>query len=134
MIFMVGNKQDLESEREVSREAALRFQRENGIKYFTETSAKSGDNVETLFLDASKFLFKQLQSQLEGTTSQGSASGAESWNDQSSMGGEATGPPPQVSKANSNSIPPIEEEQPFNLQTLKPEEDFTTEKKKGCKC
>lgn len=59
---MVGNKQDLESEREVSTEAALQFQRENNIQYFTETSAKSGDNVEQLFLHASKFLYRQLQS------------------------------------------------------------------------
>lgn len=58
MIFLVGNKQDLESEREVSRESALRFQREHNIKYWTETSAKSGDNIESLFLDASKFLFR----------------------------------------------------------------------------
>lgn len=61
MIFMVGTKQDLESEREVSRESALRFQRENGIKYWAETSSKSGDNIESLFLDASKFLYRQLQ-------------------------------------------------------------------------
>ena len=31
MIFMVGNKQDLESERSVSREEAIRFQYENNI-------------------------------------------------------------------------------------------------------
>jgi GTPase SAR1 family protein len=60
MIFMVGNKQDLESEREVSRESAMQFQRDNNIKYWTETSAKQGHNIESLFLDASKFLFKQL--------------------------------------------------------------------------
>ena len=60
MVFLVGNKQDLESEREVSRESAMRFQRENNIKYWTETSAKSGDNIEKLFFDASKFLFREL--------------------------------------------------------------------------
>lgn len=58
MIFLVGNKQDLESEREVSRESALQFQRDNDIKYWTETSAKSGDNIENLFLDMSKFLYQ----------------------------------------------------------------------------
>ena len=60
MIFLVGNKQDLESEREVSRESAMRFQRENNIKYWTETSAKSGERIEDLFFDASKFLFREL--------------------------------------------------------------------------
>ena len=59
MIFLVGNKLDLESEREVSREEAMRFQRENGIKYWIETSAKSGEQIESLFLDASKFVFRK---------------------------------------------------------------------------
>ena len=61
MIFLVGNKQDLESEREVSRESAMQFQRDNNIKYWTETSAKSGERIEDLFFDASKFLFRELQ-------------------------------------------------------------------------
>ena len=43
---MVGNKNDLESERKVSVEDALKYQRENEIKYYIETSAKSGHNVE----------------------------------------------------------------------------------------
>ena len=46
LIFLVGNKKDLESERKVSVEDALRFQRENGIKYYVETSAKTGDGIE----------------------------------------------------------------------------------------
>lgn len=57
MLFMVGNKSDLESEREVPRQAALQFQRDNGIKYWIETSAKSGDNIQQLFMDASKFFY-----------------------------------------------------------------------------
>ena len=69
MIFLVGNKQDLESEREVSRESAMRFQRENGIKYWCETSAKSGGNIENLFLHTSKFLYCQILNQ--ETTEQG---------------------------------------------------------------
>ena len=58
MICLVGNKQDLESQREVSKDAAYRFMRENeNIKFWTETSAKSGENIENLFLCASKFLY-----------------------------------------------------------------------------
>lgn len=57
LVFVVGCKQDLESEREVSRESALLLQREYDIKYWIETSAKSGENVETLYLDASRFIF-----------------------------------------------------------------------------
>ena len=60
MIFLVGNKQDLESEREVSKDAAQEFMRQHNIKYWCETSAKSGQNIETLFLNASKFLYNQL--------------------------------------------------------------------------
>ena len=40
---------------------AREFQKENDIKYFIETSAKSGDNVNQLFFDASKFLYTQLK-------------------------------------------------------------------------
>ena len=58
IIFMVGNKSELESKREVSTERALQFKKEHGIKYWVETSAKSGDNVNQLFYDASKFLYK----------------------------------------------------------------------------
>ena len=58
MVFLIGNKLDLESEREVSREEAMRFQRENNIKYWVETSAKSGEQIESLFFDASKFFFR----------------------------------------------------------------------------
>ena len=55
---MVGNKLDLESRREVPREKALQFQKKHGIKYWIETSAKSGDNINQLFFDASKFLYQ----------------------------------------------------------------------------
>ena len=77
MIFLVGNKLDLESEREVSREAARAFQRQHDIKYFTETSAKSGDNVTRLFHDASKLLYLHLKQMDEATShdSQSSFSG-----------------------------------------------------------
>ena len=57
IIFMVGNKQDLESQRQVSREKARAFQVENNIKYWTEASAKSGDNINQLFVHASKFMY-----------------------------------------------------------------------------
>lgn len=60
MIFLMGTKLDLESEREVSRESALRLQREHDIKYWIETSAKSGDNINQLFLDAGKFFYSNM--------------------------------------------------------------------------
>ena len=57
-VFLIGNKSDLSPmEREVSLEEALEFQRKNNILYFTETSAKSGDNITQLFMDAAKFIY-----------------------------------------------------------------------------
>ena len=61
MLFLVGNKSDLEKERKVTKAMAREFQKENDIKYFIETSAKSGDNVNQLFYDASKFLYTQFK-------------------------------------------------------------------------
>ena len=81
MVFLVGNKADLEHEREVSRDQALRFQRENNIKYWTETSAKSGEHIESMFFDASKFLFRKLESTASPTGSQNCSSDSESRQD-----------------------------------------------------
>ena len=46
MLCIVGNKADLEYMREVTVESVLEFKEMNNILYFTETSAKSGKNVE----------------------------------------------------------------------------------------
>jgi GTPase SAR1 family protein len=46
MLFIVGNKCDLEMMREVTLESVLEFKEMNNIDYFCETSAKSGKNVE----------------------------------------------------------------------------------------
>lgn len=64
-IFLIGNKNDLSpNEREVSFQEGLRFKKENNLLYFTETSAKSGENVDRLFLDASKFIYLRFKDQL----------------------------------------------------------------------
>ena len=57
-LFLIGNKSDLPAlKREVPFEEALEFKQKNNLLYFTETSAKSGDNIEKLFIDASKFIY-----------------------------------------------------------------------------
>ena len=43
--------------REVTREGAELFRQENQIDFFAETSAKTGDNVQMVFLLAAKMLF-----------------------------------------------------------------------------
>ena len=78
MLFLVGNKQDLEVDREVTKGMAYAFAKENGIKYCTETSAKSGINVNQLFFDAAKFLYNQMRSQDMASDSQSSYSGSQS--------------------------------------------------------
>jgi Ras-related protein Rab-5C len=48
--MLVGNKSDLASQRETSRELGEKYAEEEGL-LFTEASAKSGDNVEELFME-----------------------------------------------------------------------------------
>jgi GTPase SAR1 family protein len=46
--MLIGNKSDLAKNRQVSREEAEKFAKENDL-FFLETSAKSADNVEQAF-------------------------------------------------------------------------------------
>lgn len=57
MIFIVGNKCDLDMMREVQLDSVLDFKNMNNIMYFIETSAKTGKNIETLFSDCAKFIY-----------------------------------------------------------------------------
>ena len=47
--FLVGNKCDLEDERQVSKEEAQEFSFQHGAIEYVETSAKTGDGVVDLF-------------------------------------------------------------------------------------
>ena len=58
-IFLIGNKSDLEEERKVSKEEANIFKEENGINFFSETSAKSGINAKEVFIEAAKLLYSE---------------------------------------------------------------------------
>jgi Ras-related protein Rab-5C len=44
-VFLVGNKSDLSSKREVEFEEGVKFKEENNLYYFTETSAMNGSNA-----------------------------------------------------------------------------------------
>jgi len=56
---LVANKKDKFADREVTREMGENFTSENKLAGFFETSAKTGDNVESTFTTAALTLFKQ---------------------------------------------------------------------------
>ena len=59
IIFLIGNKADLEEKREVSKEMAEDFCKIHNIKLFLETSAKTGFNAQKVFIEAAKLLYKK---------------------------------------------------------------------------
>lgn len=59
VIYLIGNRCDLEDDREVTRERAIEFCKQYSIDKFFETSAKTGDRVEEVFSIAAKDLYVQ---------------------------------------------------------------------------
>ena len=53
-VFLIGCKSDLEDSRQVQKEQAHEFCKENKISAYFETSSKTGDNVEDVFATAAK--------------------------------------------------------------------------------
>ncbi|KYM75505.1 Ras-related protein Rab-14 [Atta colombica] len=60
VIFLIGNKSDLEGQRDVTYEEAKQFADEHGLM-FVEASAKTGHNVEEAFLETAKKIFQSIQ-------------------------------------------------------------------------
>ena len=68
LIFLVGNKKDCDEQvREVSYEKGAEFAQENQLAGFTETSAKTGENVEKTFINAAKQLFQKYYRKIRET-------------------------------------------------------------------
>jgi Ras-related protein Rab-14 len=96
VIMMIGNKKDLEEQRDVTFEEARNFAQENGL-IFLEASAKTGENVEEAFLKTARLIFQSVQdgsvevSSDAGVTkkspSQATISPSKSETDSSSSGG-----------------------------------------------
>ncbi|EGD81649.1 hypothetical protein PTSG_02365 [Salpingoeca rosetta] len=60
VIVLVGNKKDLEADREVTFLEASRFAQENELM-FLETSARTGENVEEVFLKCARSILSKIE-------------------------------------------------------------------------
>ena len=62
-IFLIGNKCDLENERKISKEEGEKKKNDYGdnIKFFLETSAKTGLNIKDLINQIALTLYKKLE-------------------------------------------------------------------------
>ena len=60
MICLIGNKIDLEEQREVSYEEGKNLAEENNLLFF-ETSAKDGNNIQEIFLESATLLVDKIE-------------------------------------------------------------------------
>lgn len=65
MTYLVGNQVDNEENREVSFDKANNYAKEAGIAHVAETSAKTGERVENIFITAAKMLYAQNKHNIE---------------------------------------------------------------------
>ena len=56
-VFLIGNKSDLEAEREVTTEQGENFYKQNKLNLFLESSAKTGFNAQKIFIKAAEILY-----------------------------------------------------------------------------
>lgn len=71
IMFLVGNKSDLASQRVTSKETAQAYAKDEEIAFYMETSAKTNENVDELFIAVAK----KLEGDLGGGASDKGASG-----------------------------------------------------------
>ncbi|CAH8632230.1 unnamed protein product [Dicrocoelium dendriticum] len=60
VVFLIGNKADLEEQRDVSYEDAKQFAAEHDLM-FLECSAKSGANVDDVFIETARKIYQNVQ-------------------------------------------------------------------------
>ena len=60
IIYLIGNKNDLEDKRQVPYEEGKKFAEDNNLKFY-ETSALSGDNIEEIFVQSATDLVTKIE-------------------------------------------------------------------------
>ena len=80
LMYLVGNQVDNEHQREVQNEEADEYLKEHGLTHYGETSAKTGQNVEDIFIRAAKELYLKHKDEMGQNKKMG-----ESLNKRSSM-------------------------------------------------
>lgn len=60
VIYLIGNKSDLDDQRDVTFDEARQFAEDNDLT-FIEASAKTGINVEEAFLETAKKIYQNIQ-------------------------------------------------------------------------
>ena len=58
-IFLIGNKADLEDKRRLTKEQGEQLCKDHKLAFFMETSAKTGFNVQNVFIQVAKELYLQ---------------------------------------------------------------------------
>ena len=58
-IFLIGNKADLEEKRRITKDQGEKLCSDHKLAFFMETSAKTGFNVQNVFIQVAKELYKQ---------------------------------------------------------------------------
>ena len=57
-VFLIGNKSDLENERQVETQLGEQYTKDNNLHLFMECSAKTGFNTKKIFLEAATILYQ----------------------------------------------------------------------------
>ena len=78
-VFLIGNKIDLDEQREVKTEEGEEFKNKNEIIKFIESSAKSGFNALNIFIEAAKLLYDEYLQEIKNK--EGNDSNANNNND-----------------------------------------------------